>query len=202
MNSASTKPRGRRPGSLCRFKCRVCGAVELVRGGSNTFRCSACRGAGLGLFGRRAFEWLGKDRASRVVHAEISRGAIPHPTNLRCADCDAPAMEYEHRDYNRPLAIEPICRSCNLKRGPAIPMRGAVEAVLARGLVPYTTRRAFEKLCATLGAPEAAHGIERTKLTLEDWRERWPMLAHRIPDPAWPHPDGRPAIDVAAPIGA
>lgn len=27
------RPIGRRPGSLCKFKCALCGAVELVTGG-------------------------------------------------------------------------------------------------------------------------------------------------------------------------
>lgn len=45
--------------------------------------------------------------------------------------------------------------------------------------------------------------IERAtagKVTVEDLRPdiRW----HRIPDPDWPHPLGRPAIDVAAPAAA
>lgn len=42
--------------------------------------------------------------------------------------------------------------------------------------------------------------IERAtegRVTCEELRPdiRW----HRIPDPAWPHAEGRPAIDVAAP---
>lgn len=43
--------------------------------------------------------------------------------------------------------------------------------------------------------------IERAvqaQVTCEDLRPdiRW----HRVPDPAWPHPQGRPCIDVAGPV--
>jgi DNA-binding transcriptional regulator YdaS (Cro superfamily) len=45
-----------------------------------------------------------------------------------------------------------------------------------------------------------APAIERATegmVTVEQMRPdvRW----HRVPDPAWPHPQGRPCIDVAAP---
>ena len=36
-------------------------------------------------------------------------------------DCGAPARHYDHRDYNKPLEIEPVCVRCNLLRGHAIP---------------------------------------------------------------------------------
>jgi len=36
-----------------------------------------------------------------------------------CTDCGAQARDYDHRDYARPLDIEPVCRRCNQKRGPA-----------------------------------------------------------------------------------
>ena len=47
--------------------------------------------------------------------------------------------------------------------------------------------------------PAACPPIERAlegKVTCEELRPdiRW----HRVPDPAWPHPSGRPLIDVAA----
>ena len=37
----------------------------------------------------------------------------------------------------------------------------------------------------------------KARITCEELRPdiRW----HRVPDPAWPHPGGRPCIDVAAP---
>ena len=35
-------------------------------------------------------------------------------------DCGKQAHEYDHRDYDKPLEVEPTCKSCNSKRGPAI----------------------------------------------------------------------------------
>lgn len=187
----------RRAGSYCHFKCRVCGTVERTRGGSHLFRCSDCRAKGRGLDAHAIWSSLGKDWASAAAHSAVRAGRLPHPSTLACVDCDGPAVEYEHRDYNRPLAVEPICRRCNLLRGPAVPIRGGVERLLDAGLMPYRLRTSFEKLCATMGKPEAAYGITSAKMTIDDWRERWPHLVA-----TWPHPEGMPAIDVAAPAAA
>lgn len=38
-----------------------------------------------------------------------------------CVDCKKRrAVHWEHRDYNKPLEVEPVCRSCNYKRGQGI----------------------------------------------------------------------------------
>jgi DNA-binding transcriptional regulator YdaS (Cro superfamily) len=34
----------------------------------------------------------------------------------RCTDCPAFATEYDHRDYGKPLEVEPVCHRCNWKR--------------------------------------------------------------------------------------
>jgi hypothetical protein len=36
-----------------------------------------------------------------------------------CVDCGGVALEYDHRDYGRPVEVEPVCRSCNKRRGRA-----------------------------------------------------------------------------------
>lgn len=55
--------------------------------------------------------------------------------------------------------------------------------------------------------------VTRRDLRPDDWHRIWPELAtaefpapelapaagQRVPDAGWPHPDGRPCIDVAAP---
>lgn len=58
-------------------------------------------------------------RAILAVRKAIRRGDIAHFRGMLCVDCNAPATEYEHRDYMKPLAVDPICRSCNHKRGHA-----------------------------------------------------------------------------------
>ena len=53
------------------------------------------------------------------VEIAIRRGLMPKPDSLVCVDCSAPAETYDHRFYSRPLEVEPVCRSCNKKRGSA-----------------------------------------------------------------------------------
>lgn len=47
------------------------------------------------------------------------RGDLPAPGT--CVDCSAPATDYDHRDYSRPLDVEAVCRGCNLRRKSAAP---------------------------------------------------------------------------------
>ena len=39
--------------------------------------------------------------------------------SIKCVDCGNEATCWEHRDYSRPLDVDPICQSCNVRRGPA-----------------------------------------------------------------------------------
>jgi hypothetical protein len=54
-----------------------------------------------------------------AVRKAVVAGAIPPARNLTCTDCGQQAHGYDHRDYTKPLAVEPVCRSCNWHRGPA-----------------------------------------------------------------------------------
>ena len=56
---------------------------------------------------------------SCAVRKAVARGDLLPATAHACVDCGDPAVEYDHRDYNQPLAVEPVCRSCNIRRGPA-----------------------------------------------------------------------------------
>ena len=64
---------------------------------------------------RRRFQRL----ALSFVDLAIGLGKIPKPTSLMCEDCGFWAEFYDHRDYNQPLVIVPVCRSCNALRGQA-----------------------------------------------------------------------------------
>lgn len=56
---------------------------------------------------------------SIVRHAKYM-GRLPFLTGaINCIDCAEPAADYDHRDYDKPLEVEPVCRRCNQKRGPA-----------------------------------------------------------------------------------
>lgn len=63
---------------------------------------------------------LAAAKAASVVHDMISRGKVPPPGKHLCVDCGAVAEHYDHRDYSKPKDIEPVCRSCNFDRGPAV----------------------------------------------------------------------------------
>ena len=49
----------------------------------------------------------------------IQRGQLRPPSDFLCVDCGDPATEYDHRDYAKPLEVEPVCRPCNSARGSA-----------------------------------------------------------------------------------
>lgn len=69
--------------------------------------------------------------AIRFVHAAIIVGDLPYlDGSIPCVDCGCPAAHYEHRDYWKPLDVEPTCVPCNFKRGPALhaPKRKYVRA--------------------------------------------------------------------------
>lgn len=57
--------------------------------------------------------------AASALAAEVKNGRIPRADTLSCTDCGRPAEAYDHRDYTKPLQVDPVCRSCNVMRGPA-----------------------------------------------------------------------------------
>lgn len=61
----------------------------------------------------------GASQAHRAVQKAIKAGDLPAANTLTCVDCGTQARDYDHRDYSRPLDVQPVCRSCNKKRGPA-----------------------------------------------------------------------------------
>lgn len=63
----------------------------------------------------------GAQAAHTAVAREIRHGRLMRPALFQCADCGGAADRYDHRDYGRPLSVDPVCRSCNRRRGPAAP---------------------------------------------------------------------------------
>ena len=57
--------------------------------------------------------------ANRAICAAIARGELPKAKTGECVDCGKQAMDWDHRDYSKPLEVERVCRACNGKRGPA-----------------------------------------------------------------------------------
>lgn len=56
--------------------------------------------------------------ATRIVRRNIASGKFPPVTGKKCCDCGAPAVNYDHRDYTKPLEVDPVCKACNQLRGP------------------------------------------------------------------------------------
>jgi len=55
-----------------------------------------------------------------AVSRSIRLGELKPIDECICVDCGRPAQHYDHRDYNKPLEVDPVCRVCNAKRGHAI----------------------------------------------------------------------------------
>lgn len=87
--------------------CLACSSTRLAT--YKAWWCEACH---------KAREKV-RTRAVRAVAKAVSAGALPRPSERACVDCGAAASDWDHRDYARPLDVAPVCRSCNLKRGPA-----------------------------------------------------------------------------------
>ena len=60
--------------------------------------------------------------AINAVKQAVKKGILASVKTLLCVDCGKNAQCYDHRDYNKPLEVAPVCRSCNFKRGLAIPL--------------------------------------------------------------------------------
>ena len=86
--------------------CRDCGGWKFY---GQQVLCDPCQS----VYGTAMRE------CNRVIHGEKSAGRLPNAKTLICVDCGAQAHDYDHRDYRKPLDVVPVCRSCNLKRGPA-----------------------------------------------------------------------------------
>ena len=71
----------------------------------------------------------GGNRASAIIRKAIENGHLVSAKTLDCFDCGAPAHCYDHRDYNKPYVVQPVCRKCNYRRGSAIPLKKTVELV-------------------------------------------------------------------------
>lgn len=66
----------------------------------------------------------GATKALSKVKYAIKKGRLLSLKNnyILCVDCGKRATQYDHRDYSKPLDVKPVCRSCNLYRGPARPI--------------------------------------------------------------------------------
>lgn len=57
--------------------------------------------------------------AERVVRKAFKTGDLKPAREFACVDCGHPAHGYDHRDYRKPLEVQPVCSHCNYWRGSA-----------------------------------------------------------------------------------
>lgn len=84
-------------------------------------------------------------RYQRLAHSYVTtaiyNGDLPKlDGSVACVDCGHPAVEYDHRDYKKPMEVDPVCKSCNQLRGPGI-HRDPSETSTGK---PLTLRQRFE----------------------------------------------------------
>lgn len=79
--------------------------------------------------------------AHRYVSVAIYNGDLPRlDGSIPCEDCGAPAAEYDHRDYKKPMEVSPVCRACNAARGPGLHRDPSESAPK-----PLTLRKRFDR---------------------------------------------------------
>jgi len=59
-------------------------------------------------------------RVQWAVQKALRSGELLPLRHQYCVDCGAPATEYDHRDYSKPIEVDPVCHRCNKLRGPAL----------------------------------------------------------------------------------
>lgn len=64
---------------------------------------------------------LRRRESAKAVAKAVKKGIIPPAKTLDCVDCGEPAQCYEHRDYNYPMMVDPVCKRCDCNRGPGYP---------------------------------------------------------------------------------
>ena len=86
--------------------------------------CVVCGGATYSKrakFCRECFVGAKPSSVEYAVFSAIKRGELKPIKECICVDCGKPAQHYDHRDYNEPIKVDPVCRVCNAARGHAIP---------------------------------------------------------------------------------
>jgi hypothetical protein len=91
------------------FKCVHCGVVLAQRHNTSKRCCLDCEHQ----------TENDKRRARYHIVKAIASGTMLPASRYECWDCNEPAVCYDHRNYARPLDVQPVCKACNGRRGPA-----------------------------------------------------------------------------------
>lgn len=83
--------------------------------------------------------------ARGLVRDAIARGDLAPQSECLCFDCGKPAEDYDHRDYAEPLDVQPVCKSCNGRRGPGRLTDEAIQEFLRRRRLKALSRRFWRR---------------------------------------------------------
>jgi hypothetical protein len=140
-------------------ECRRCGYMWESRA-EVPVQCPRCKSP-------KWDETPSQSQAHYIVAKAIRKGELaPLDGTIACMDCGEPATAYDHRDYAYPLNVEPVCHSCNLKRGKG--ENRQVEGKLVR--IPLSNREfAKIKYHAEIAGKTLA---EAARIAMVEWIER------------------------------
>ena len=80
-------------------------------------------------------------RAWDLVRDAVKRnGTLREPTSYDCIDCGEPAKCFDHRDYTKPLQVDPVCYSCNTNRGHGYPLPNGPDIEIPKVLKHMITK--------------------------------------------------------------
>lgn len=145
--------------------CALCGAAPRF-----DERSDFCRRCSIANRLYRTYG-TGQHEAVGAVNYAVRQGLLKAASEHSCIDCGNKADHYEHRDYNKPLEVEPVCRSCNGKRGNAIPKA----MPYMRFLHICSSKRGFKQYLS----PEAMEPIRRLYWPEEEYEEGYMPRAHK-----------------------
>ncbi len=57
-----------------------------------------------------------KTSARLAVNEAVQSNLLPHISTIKCHDCGKQADHYHHEDYDKPLAVIPLCIQCHTNR--------------------------------------------------------------------------------------
>ena len=108
--------------------CMDCGKKEHKRYRRRFQRCRSCQRIHERIQQRarnkvRARKYPNQRRALQAVAHAKRKGMLKwvgKGCGIKCTDCHREARHYDHRDYSKPLDVDPVCVDCNIKRGPAL----------------------------------------------------------------------------------
>jgi hypothetical protein len=103
-------------------------------------------------------------KASAILNNYIKKHAFSKATEKLCVDCGCRAHVHDHRDYTKPLEVDPVCFSCNSIRGMALDSK----------LRSFPESSKKNKVLVSVGLTSAAS----IRLTIPHWAKLRELMAH------------------------